>query len=74
VRQLVGYLLVAGAAIAAVVTGIWTSVEAFRAETEIHSVSGLAQSVWALGGPTFVGAFVVGMVGVGLLRLPPQTQ
>jgi hypothetical protein len=74
VRRLSGYLLVAGAAIAAIVSGIWATVVAFHAETEIHSVSGIAQAVWALGGPTFVGAFVVGMVGVGLLRLPPQTQ
>jgi hypothetical protein len=68
VRRSLGYVLVGGAVIAAIAEGLWAAVGASRAETDAHSVAGFAQAVWALGGPTFLGAFIVGLIGAGLLR------
>ena len=67
-QRVSGYLLVAAALIAAINQVLWAAVEALRSEDVQRSVAGLAQAVWALGGPTFVATFVMGMIGLGLLR------
>jgi hypothetical protein len=67
VRTLLGGLLVLSAAIGVAIGGFWGFMKAFGAEVDICEGSNCT-SGWYYAGPILVGAFVVGAIGVALLR------
>jgi hypothetical protein len=70
VRRFGGGLLILVAALGAAFGGLWAFAKAGGGEVDICPAGRDCISGWYFAGPILVGAVVVGLIGVALLRRP----